>query len=53
MDTDDGSEITNQNFLSISPMIRATLENRRAFEIREGKSDASVGLLTPKIGDYH
>ena len=28
---------TNQNFLSISPMIRETLENRRAQEIRLGK----------------
>lgn len=28
--TDDGLARTNQNFLSISPMIRETLENRRA-----------------------
>ena len=43
---DDGAAKTNQNFLSISPMIRETLENRRAAEIRAG-NHASVALLHP------
>ena len=44
---DDGVAKTNQNFLSINPIIRETLENRRAWEIREG-NHASVALLSPK-----
>ena len=44
---DDSAAKANQNFLSISPMIRETLENRRAWEIREG-NHASVVLMKPK-----
>lgn len=43
---DDGSERNKHNFLSISPMIRETLEIRRAKEIREGNR-ATVNLLNP------
>ena len=36
--TDDTATQDNKtNFLSISPMIRETLENRRAHEIRAGR----------------
>ena len=49
---DDGSAKTNNNFMSISPMIRETLEQRRAKEIRDG-NHMSVGILAPEMIDYH
>ena len=44
--TDDGASQDNKtNFLSISPMIRETLENRRAQEIREGRHTTVSGAM--------
>ena len=50
---DQQSVQTRQNFLSISPMIRETLERRRAEELRDGRpvtmSLLERGLIDPRM----
>lgn len=50
---DSKSIHNNQNFLSMTPMIRETLEKRRAEELISGRvNHQSMMLLNPMMADF-